>query len=309
MEHFLEQIAAISLSAKLIYSILGIVLIRSVFRQLERTLPLRYGDGNRRYHVRKMVTTVCYIIIFAFIAIFFADRIKRFGFALGLFAAAFVVALQDAIASFAGFLGIVFSSLYRVGDRIQINEIKGDVIDISMMRTTLMETGNWVSGDLYNGRIVRIPNNAVLKGMVFNYSQGFRFVWDEIKIRLTAASDHRHARQMLLRVAGETVSEYLAEAQGSWKQIVENYRVENPLLEPVVAIHAAGGSLEFSLSYIVDYTKRTIVKDHLLTRIVDEVANSNGMLEWASATVMLQSPSGESRATANLASATSGSGQ
>ncbi|HET6844872.1 MAG TPA: mechanosensitive ion channel family protein [Candidatus Angelobacter sp.] len=240
------------------------------------------------------------------IAIFFADRIKRFGFAVGLFGAAFVVALQDAIASFAGFLGIVFSSLYRVGDRIQINEIKGDVIDISMMRTTLMETGNWVSGDLYNGRIVRIPNNAVLKGMVFNYSQGFRFVWDEIKVRFTAASDHRHARQMLLRVGGETVSEYLVEAQSSWKQVVENYRVENHFLEPAVSLHAAGGSLEFSLSYIVDYTKRTIVKDHLFTRIVDEVANSNGRLEWASNTVVLQSPSGESRATANLASAASG---
>ncbi|HET6844904.1 MAG TPA: hypothetical protein VFK06_24955 [Candidatus Angelobacter sp.] len=66
MEHFLEYIAAISLSAKLIYSILGIVLIRSVFRHFERTLPLRYGDGDRRYHVRKIVTTVCYIIIFAF---------------------------------------------------------------------------------------------------------------------------------------------------------------------------------------------------------------------------------------------------
>jgi small-conductance mechanosensitive channel len=306
MEHFLEQIAAISLSAKLIYSILGIVLIRSMFRHFERTLPLRYGDGDRRYHVRKIVTTICYIIIFAFIAIFFADRIKRFGFAVGLFGAAFVVALQDAIASFAGFLGIVFSSLYRVGDRIQINEIKGDVIDISMMRTTLMETGNWVSGDLYNGRIVRIPNNAVLKGMVFNYSQGFRFVWDEIKVRLTAASDHRHARQMLLRVAGETVSEYLVEARSSWKQVVENYRVENHFLEPAVSLHAAGGSLEFSLSYIVDYTKRTIVKDHLFTRIVDEVANSNGRLEWASSTVVLQTPSGESRATTNLASAASG---
>jgi Mechanosensitive ion channel len=309
MKLFFEHIAALSLGAKLAYSLLGVVLIRGVFRRIERTLPLRYGDGNRRYHVRKMVTAACYLIIFAFITIFFADRIRSFGFALGLFGAGFVVALQDAIASFAGFLGIVFSSLYRVGDRIQINEIKGDVIDISVMRTTLMETGNWVSGDLYNGRLVRIPNNAVLKGPVFNYSQGFRFVWDEIKIRLASASDHRHARQMLLRVAKETVCGYLAEAQGSWKQIVENYRVENPLLEPTVALQAVSGSLEFSLSYIVDYTHRTIVKDHLFTKIVDEVANSNGMLEWASNTVVLQTSSSESRATANLASATGGLGR
>src|SRR5262249_11505690 len=142
-----------------------------------------------------------------------------------------------------------------------------------------METGNWVSGDLYNGTIARIPNSAVLKGLVFNYSQGFRFVWDEIKLKLTAESDHEHAREMLLRVAKETVSDYLVEAQTSWKRVVENYKLENPILEPTVTLQASGGSLEFSVSYIVDYTKRTIVKDRMFTRIVDEVANSNGRLK------------------------------
>ena len=60
-----------------------------------------------------------------------------------------------------------------------MNDTKGDVVDISVMRTTIMETGKWVSGDrdVYNGRIVRIPNSTVLKGLIFNYSQGFRFVW------------------------------------------------------------------------------------------------------------------------------------
>jgi hypothetical protein len=112
---------------------------------------------------------------------------------------------------------------------------------------------------------------------------------------------------MLLRVAKETVSNYLVEAQGSWKQIVENYRIQNPVLEPTVTLQAEGGSLEFSLSYLVDYTKRTIVKDQLFTKIVDEVASSNGKLEWASssATVVLQSASADLRATGDLASATS----
>jgi hypothetical protein len=117
--------------------------------------------------------------------------------------------------------------------------------------------------------------------MVFNYSQRFRFVWDEIKIRLTSESDHWYAREMLLRVGKETVSDYLTEAQHAWKRI-ENYRVENPLLEPTVTLQAKSGALEFSLSYIVDYTRRTIVKDELFTKIVNEVANSDGRLEWAS---------------------------
>ena len=306
MDRLFEHIAALSLTAKLICAILGVVVIRGVFRLLERILPPRFGDGDHRYRVRKMVIAAAYIIILIFLVILFEDRLKHVGFALGLFGAGIVVALQDVIASFGGFIAIEFSNLYRVGDRIQVNETKGDVIDISVMRTTVMETGNWVSGDLYNGRIVRIPNNAVLKGPVFNYSQGFRFVWDEIKVRLTSKSDHQLAREMLLRVAKETVSDYQVEAQDSWNRITENYRIENPLLEPIVTLQANGEALEFSLSYIVDYTKRTIVKDQLFTKIVDEVVNSNGRLEWTSSSTTAVQPATDSGGPVKLASANGG---
>jgi small-conductance mechanosensitive channel len=121
------------------------------------------------------------------------------------------------VASIAGAFSIGFSKLYTVGDRVQIGDTRGDVIDIGLLRTTLMETGNWVSKDLYNGRIVRIPNNILLKVPVFNYSQGFRFIWDEIKVLLTTTSDCQLAREMLLRAAKDAIGEYLIEAQASWK--------------------------------------------------------------------------------------------
>jgi small-conductance mechanosensitive channel len=307
MEHFFEQIAALSLTARLVYSIVGVVLIWNAFRLLERTLPPHFGYGDHRYRARKTVTGASYIIILAFVAILFADHLKHVGFAVGFLGAGLVVALQDVIASLGGFIAIGFSNLYRVGDRIQVNEVKGDVVDISIMRTTVMETGNWVSRDRYNGRIVLIPNNAVLKGLVCNYSKGFRFVWDEIKIRLTYGSDHEHAREMLLRVAKETVGDHLEEAQGSWKRMIENYRIQNRPLEPTVTLDASGGSLEFSLSYTVDYTTRTNVRDQLFTKIVNEVVNSNGRLAWAlsSTTVVLQSAAADFRVPGELASATS----
>jgi len=290
IDQVFEHLAALSLTAKLVYCILGVFLIRSVFRLLKRKLPMHFGYGDQRYRARKIVTAAAYTIILAFIVILFWDKLRQVGFAAGLFGAGVVVALQDVVASLGGFVAIGFSNLYRVGDRIQVNDTKGDVVDISLMRTTIMETGKWVSGDLYNGRIVRIPNSTVLKGQVFNYSQRFRFVWDEIRISLTFASDHSHAREMLLRVGQETVNDYLSEAQDAWKQIVDNYRVEHPFLEPTVTLQVSSGSLEFSLSYIVDYARRTIVKDQLFTKIVDEVVSSNGKLKWASSltTVVLQ---------------------
>jgi len=282
MNDLLKQAVSLSLLGKCIAAAAGILIIHGTFRVLEETLPRRFGRADARYKVRKLVVFSGYLSILIFLAFVFEDRLSRLSFALGVVGAGVAVALQDVLASFAGAFSIGFSKLYAVGDRVQIGETRGDVIDIGLLRTTLLETGNWVSGDLYNGRIVRIPNSAILKGSVFNYSQGFRFVWDEIKLLFTITSDCQFAREMLLRVAKEAIGEYLAEAQTSWKAISDNYRSENPPLEPTVTLVVVSGSLEFSLSYVTDYTKRTAMRDQLFTKIVEEVANSNGRLEWAS---------------------------
>src|SRR6202041_201639 len=117
---------------------------------------------------------------------------------------------------------------------------------------------------------------------VFNYSQGFRFIWDEIKVVLTGTSDSQFARAMLLRVAKEAIGEYLLEAQSSWKTMSDNYQIENAPLEPTVALAVNSGALEFTVSYVVDYTKRTAMQDRLFTKIAEEVTDSNGRFKWAS---------------------------
>ena len=285
MNAFLKEAVSLSLLGKCVAAVVGILFIHATFRVLEQTLPRRFGRADARYRVRKFVVFCGYLAILLFLALLFEDRLGRLSFALGVAGAGVAVALQDVLASIAGAFAIGFSKLYTVGDRVQIGDTRGDVIDIGLLRTTLMETGNWVSKDLYNGRIARIPNSIVLKGSVFNYSQGFRFIWDEIKVVLTGTSDSQLARAMLLRVAKEAIGEYLLEAQSSWKSMSEYYQSENPPLEPTVALVVNSGSLEFTVSYVVDYTKRTAMQDQLFTKIAEEVAGSNGRLKWASSAI------------------------
>ncbi len=282
MNEFFQHAASLSLLTKCVAAAIGIIVIHGGFRLLEQTLPRRFGRGNARYKVRKFVVFSGYLCILLFLAILFEDRLGRLSFTLGVAGAGVAVALQDVVASIAGAFSIGFSKLYAVGDRIQIGDMHGDVIDIGILRTTLIETGNWVSKDLYNGRIVRIPNSVVLKGSVFNYSQGFQFIWDEIKLFFTPASDCQLIREMLARVAREAMGEYLVEAQASWKAVSDDYRSVNPPLEPTVALIVTAGALEFTLSYVVDYTKRTSMQDQLFTRIVHEVANSSNRIAWKS---------------------------
>jgi small-conductance mechanosensitive channel len=281
MTDLFKDAVSLSLFTKCVAAIVGILLIHAAFRVLERVLPRRFGQADARYRVRKFVIFAGYVVIILFLAILFEDRLGRISVTLGFVGAGVAVALQDVVASIAGAFSIGFSKLYTVGDRVQIGDTRGDVIDIGLLRTTLMETGNWVSKDLYNGRIVRIPNNIVLKVPVFNYSQGFRFIWDEIKVLLTTNSDCQLAREMLLRAAKEAIGEYLIEAQASWKAMSDYYRGVNPPLDPTVALIVNGGSLEFTVSYVVDYAKRTAMQDRLFSKIVEGVASSNGQLAWA----------------------------
>ena len=282
MRDLLTRAVSLSSLDKCVAAVIGIVFIHATFRVLEQTLPRRFGRADARYKVRKFVIFSGYLSVLLFLAILFEDRLGRLSFAFGVVGAGVAVALQDVLASIAGAFSIGFSRLYAIGDRVQIGVTRGDVIDIGLLRTALMETGNWVSKDLYNGRIVRIPNSTVLKGTVFNYSHGFRFLWDEIKVPLTATSDCKLAKEMLLRVAKEAIGEYLLEAQTSWKAISDNYRSANPPLEPTVTLVINNGSLEFTVSYVVDYTKRTAMQDQLFTKIVEEIANCNGRLQLAS---------------------------
>ncbi len=282
MHDLLKPAVSLSLLGKCVAAVIGILCIHATFRVLEQTLPRRFGRADARYKVRKFVVFSGYLSILLFLAILFEDRLGRLSFAFGVAGAGVAVALQDVLASIAGAFSIGFSKLYAVGDRVQIGDTRGDVIDIGLLRTTLLETGNWVSKDLYNGRIVRIPNSTVLKGSVFNYSQGFHFIWDEIKVLLTTTSDFQLAKEMLLRVAKEAIGEYLVEAQTSWKAMSDNYQSTNPPLDPIVALVVNAGSLEFTVSYVVDYTKRIAMQDQLFTRVVEEIANSKGRLQWAS---------------------------
>src|ERR1700689_3078174 len=250
MNDLYRQAVSQSFFAKGAAAAVGVLIIHAAFRVLEKTLPRRFGRADARYKVRKLIVFSGYFSILLFLAFLFEDRLGRLSFAFGIAGAGVAVALQDVVASIAGAFSIGFSKLYAVGDRVQIGDTRGDVIDIGLLRTTLMETGNWVSRDLYNGRIVRIPNSAVLKGSVFNYSQGFQFIWDEIKVTFTAASDCLLAKEVLLRVSKEAVGGYMVEAETSWKIVSDNFRSVNPPLEPTVTLAVVGGSLEFGVSYV-----------------------------------------------------------
>ena len=158
------------------------------------------------------------------------------------------------------------------------------MIDVDSIYTTMMEIGQWVSSDNYSGRIVKISNAFVFKGPVYNYSRDFPFVWDEFNLPVRYGSDMDLAKEIVVRIASEELSDYVARSISEWKGVVAKYYIEDAEVEPTLAITLTDNWAQFNLRYIVDYKKRRYTKNLLHERIGKEIEATNGKVQLASAT-------------------------
>lgn len=287
MDTRLKQLLFDPTVGKIITVVVGFAILYTVGRFVRRSLGSRIDDTATRYRVRKLVTFAIYVVAALLLVTVFSDRLGGLTVAFGVAGAGVAFALQEVIASVAGWVAISFGNFYSPGDRVLVGGIKGDVIDIGVLRTTLMEIGEWVGSDLYNGRIVRIANSFVFKQPVFNYSADFPFLWDEITLPVRYGSDWKLAKSMLAKIADEVCKDYAVASEASWKQAVKRYRLEDANVRPMVTLVANDNWLEFTVRFIVDYRKRRTVKDQLFTRILEEVDKSSDRIRLASATFEL----------------------
>jgi small-conductance mechanosensitive channel len=272
---------------KVIVSVAGVLIIATIVHFLNRSVRSRISHPDTRYRAQKLTTFAGYLLILLFVTTVFRDQLGHLAVALGITAAAVTFALQEAIASIAGWVAIPFGHFYQVGNRVQLGGIMGDVIDIGILQTTVMECGDWVNADLYNGRIVRIANSYVLKEPVFNYSADFPFLWDEITVPVKYGSDHRLAREILQQIAEDVVGEFTARAKLAWHDAVKKYRIEDEQVEPMVTLVANDNWMEFTVRYIVDYKRRRTTKDELFTRILNAIDETHGRVAIASTTIQI----------------------
>ncbi len=272
---------------KIVTIFIGIAIIWTIIKALQKNLFSKIKDGDNRYRAKKFSSFIGYFLAIILITVVFSDKLGGLTVALGVAGAGIAFALQEVIASFAGWLAIMFGGFYKTGDRVQLGGIKGDVMDIGVLRTTIMETGQWVDGDLYNGRIVLIANSFVFKEPVFNYSGDFPFLWDEIKIPIQYGSNYEKTHEILLRVGKEVAGDLTERSREKWLELQNKYRLEDAQTEPMVSLMANDNWVEFTLRFVVNYKKRRATKTELFTKILKEVDATNGEIKFASATFQL----------------------
>lgn len=251
---------------------------------LRRLLRKKLPDSRVRYKSQKIVELFGYFILVLITISFFTGNVKDIALATGLLTAGITITLQELILSVAGSFYIFFVGVYKPGDRIEINNIKGDVIDVDSMYTTMMEIGEWISSDNYSGRIVKLSNAFIFKGPIYNYSKDFPFVWDEYNIPIRYGSDIELAKSIIIKIASETLSQYVTESIADWNEVVKKYYIEDAQVNPTLAITMNDNWIQFNLRYIVNYKKRRFTQGLLNELIGKEILNSDGKIQFASAT-------------------------
>jgi small-conductance mechanosensitive channel len=230
----------------------------------------RIKDSKTRYSLRKVISVLS-IVSFIFVAIsIWIVETQNILIALGLLGAAIAFALQDIFKNFMGGVMIYINGIYHVGDRVEINQAYGDVIDISVFYTTLMETRGWVDGDQATGRLTTIPNGGVLTGNVQNYTKDFDFMWDELTLPITYDSDWRSAQDKILAIVKAETAQVAENAKKIMERIEGKYYFTQRSLEPAIYVTLTDNWINFGIRYVTEVRTRRALNNRLSRLILEE---------------------------------------
>lgn len=224
-------------------------------------------DRKERFRRRSAFSTILFVCAAGVIVLLWARLLEHTGTFLGILGAGLAIALREPLLSIAGRIAILAGHMFSVGDRIQINNMSGDVIDVGMFYTRMMEIGNWIQADQVTGRILQIPNSQVFGTPIFNYTQNFSYIWDEVKLPVTYSSNFERASQILRDVGGEYTREFLSGAQAQLEQMRQYFLIPAMETQPEVFLRVTDNWLELSMRYVTDPKKRRVATNFIFTEV------------------------------------------
>lgn len=248
---------------KIIFSLVIGIVGWLAYRAIAQVLKRQVKDQSNRHMLRTITRNALFFACGLMILFIWIGAGSDFSVAMGVLGAGIAFASQEVIGSFTGYISIISSGIYRIGDRIRIGDVTGDVMDISILRTTVMEIGEWVKADQYTGRIVTVANRFIFSAPVYNYTQHWGYLWDEITVPVTYTSDWRQAAEIMLQHGNEYTEELHKDAEAGLAQMMDRFPLQRTIVEPTIYLTMTDNWVEITLRYIVKARERRKVKAQL----------------------------------------------
>jgi small-conductance mechanosensitive channel len=188
---------------------------------------------------------------------------------LGLAGAGLTVVLKDFIVAFFGWFVLMGKNGIHIGDWVEINGVVGEVAEINLMRTILLETGNWTDAGHPTGRKVAFMNGYAIEGHFFNFSTSGQWLWDEIQLTVPASEDPYPIIESIQQLVNAETESNSKTAEQEWTRATSQYRVEPVSLAPAINLRPTGSGVEVHIRYITRAHERFATRTKLYTQLVD----------------------------------------
>ncbi len=263
---FVDPVVTVLLAAAVVFAVYGCY----------RIVLSRVLDGVDRRRRDRLVTAVrlaSFLIAGFGVLAVATERWLGLFVSLGVIGFAVTFALQQPLFSVIAWMYITVKEPFKVGDRVSIDGTKGDVVDVDLFVTKLWEIdGELVKSHQPSGRMITVPNSAVLSSHVFNFTwEDFPFVWNEIEVQVAYESDVEYAAETMQRIADDLLGDEMEERIERYRGIVEESAVEIEVRErPSVNVRARDSWVELRLRYLVHPRHGQRTKNELYDAVLEE---------------------------------------
>jgi small-conductance mechanosensitive channel len=240
-----------------------------------RVMLRNVTDVRQRYSWSRGVTSTIAILILVFLGVIWVAGLERLATFAGILGAGLAVALHDTIANIAGFLFIILRRPFEVGDRIEIEGVAGDVIDIRLFQFSLLEIGNWVDADQSTGRIVQVPNGKVLRAATASFNKGFEYIWHEIPVLITFESDWKKAKGILEDIVDEDTFVVAEEVERQVQRAASRYLIYSGKVTPIVYTTVRDSGVLLTVRYMTKPKTRRGTEQQLWEQILERFAEND----------------------------------
>ena len=253
-----------SLAAVLAILLAVILIDRGIRRVFDRQ-----ADRKRLHQVRFVSSIAVQLVGALFILLIVFGPPSQLSTIIGLTTAGLTVALKDFIVAFFGWFALMGRNGIRVGDWVEINGVSGEVIEIGLLKTVLLEMGNWTTTGHPTGRRVAFVNSFAIEGHYFNFSTAGQWLWDELQVTLPPAGDpYQTAQQIRQTVERETETDSGA-AEQDWERVTRRYGTRPFSAKPAVDLRPAVNGLNVIVRYITRAPQRYEVRSRLFDAILN----------------------------------------
>ena len=261
---------------KLVTSIIFFISIYFITQIINLLINKKVKNVKKKHLLRKWLYYLMVIIFMLFSFELWSNKDLSITTILGYVSAGLALALHQVLLNIAGWLLIIFRKPYNIGDRIERNNIVGDVIDIRMFYTVVMEVGNWVEKNQSTGRIINIPNGKIFTEFTFNYTIEFDAIWDEIDILLTFDSNYKKAEKIINQILEETSNKkFLENIEINQEKMSKKYALKQGKLTPITYIDIKESGISFQLRYLVPVRLQRNKHDSINRKILDRFNQEN----------------------------------